>query len=150
MKTAEIERFWAKVERGEGNACWVWVGYLHDGWHGQVRVGGKARYAHRVSWEMANGPIPEGMVVRHRCDNPACVNPRHLELGTHADNVADRVARGRSAKGEANGRAKLSGEKVEAIRARIESGDAQTQIATDFGVSRRAVYKIKTGKTWSD
>src|ERR1700756_2891954 len=91
------DRFWAKVAKGPG--CWEWQGKRHYKGYGHFTVRGQGRRrtlkAHRVSWELANGPIPEGLHVLHSCDNPPCVNPDHLFLGTDMDNVHDRDAKGR-------------------------------------------------------
>ncbi len=99
-----VERFWIKVKRGGPDDCWPWQGTRSNG-YGQIAVthDGRGRrqrrlLAHRVAWELANGKkIPRGLLVRHRCDNPPCCNPQHLLLGTHGDNIADAVARGRLA-----------------------------------------------------
>ncbi len=88
------ERFWSKVVRGEG--CWIWAASVDD--HGYGRFGiGRLRIepAHRVAWMVANGPIPDGLSVLHRCDNPPCVRPDHLFLGTQRDNMRDMIAKGR-------------------------------------------------------
>lgn len=96
------ERFWEKVEQGPG--CWEWMaGRDSATGYGRIRIGragSKHQLAHRVSWELANGPIPDGLWVLHHCDNPPCVNPAHLYLGTTIDNNRDRDARGRTARGE--------------------------------------------------
>lgn len=116
--------------------------------HGHVEIyrDGKKRLVHRYVYEESFGEIPEGLVVRHKCDNPNCINLEHLELGTHADNVADRVERQRSAKGSQNGRAKLTDDDVKYIR--NDETHNITQLATMFNVDRKAIRNIKQNKTW--
>jgi len=94
MKTVE-ERFWAKVQRGEG--CWLWLGGKHKFGYGTFRAGKAVIGAHRYSWQLHSGqPIPEGSFVLHSCDNPPCVNPAHLRLGSPKDNMQDMSTRGRA------------------------------------------------------
>jgi hypothetical protein len=88
-----MERFWAKVEKQE-SGCWVWQGATRSG-YGAIKIDGKVKGTHRVSFEMANGPIPEGLLVCYSCDNPPCVNPDHLWLGTYEDNARDGWKKGR-------------------------------------------------------
>jgi hypothetical protein len=98
-KKTDAERFWEKVER-RPPFCWHWKASLARGGYGSFRFHGRAQQAHRVAWQLTHGAIPPGFDVLHRCDTPGCVNPGHLFLGTHADNMADKVAKGRQAKGE--------------------------------------------------
>ena len=103
--TTLTAKFWCRVKVEAEPACWPWLGYRNRNGYGHMRVGNNVRlYAHRVSWELHYGKIPDGMLVCHRCDNPPCVNPLHLFLGSHADNHADRNAKGRQARGERHGR----------------------------------------------
>jgi predicted DNA-binding protein (UPF0251 family) len=103
---AVAARFWAKVDRrGSFDGCWLWMGHCMPKGYGQVRVDGRVQLAHRYSWELCVGPIPSGRWVLHNCpggDNPGCVNPLHLWLGTAADNSADMVRKGRSTRGDRN------------------------------------------------
>jgi hypothetical protein len=90
------DRFWSKVDRSGGpDACWPWMAYRNRDGYGSFRVDDHTESAHRVAWVEENGPVPEGMDVLHHCDNPPCCNPRHLFLGTAADNARDSVAKGR-------------------------------------------------------
>jgi hypothetical protein len=154
-------RFWKNVEKGEG--CWLWKGLLSAG-YGQLRVGEKQIGAHRYSWELHNGPIPEGLFICHRCDNRRCVRPDHLFLGTCRDNLLDALAKGRIAIGERsvsytrpetrrrgsqNGLAKLTEEQVGEIRRRYAAGGVtQLSLAQQFGVDRTLISLIVRRKGW--
>lgn len=126
---------------------------FRSGGYGAVRFNGKTVRAHRLAYCMANGLQLQdiaGMEVRHKCDNPPCVNPAHLELGTHADNMRDMFSRSRraAAKGSAASKAKLNEKLVTDIRRRLREGEAQPSIAADVGVDRSQISRIATGKTW--
>jgi uncharacterized protein (DUF433 family) len=90
------ETFWSRVEKGGVDDCWPWAARRGPQGYGAFRIDGKDRRAHRVAYQLSRGPIPDGLLVRHTCDNPPCCNPNHLLLGTHADNVADRRERKRT------------------------------------------------------
>lgn len=103
------------------------------------------KYAHRVAWEETRGPIPAGMFVCHRCDNPACVRVEHLFLGTHADNMADQMAKGRQARGIQNPKAKLNETQVIEIRRSVAT---LADLAACFGITESVARKARSGKTW--
>lgn len=151
------ERFMSKVQVGTGDECWIWTGQLTDNGYGTVFVprqnGNRSRQqrAHRVSFTLFNGEIPPGMMVCHRCDNPPCVNPAHLFLGTAQDNANDCVSKGRTnaRKGENSVRSKLTEAQVIQIRHRFHNdGWNKSQLSREYGVSHRCIYKIIHNETW--
>ena len=113
--------------------------------YGQVHVKGKTAYAHRVAWELANGPLPVGAFILHSCDNRRCVNPDHLRIGTFQDNMDDMTARFRHAHGDRNGHAKLTVDEVRTIRV---MGGTQKEIADHFGIAQGLVSMIRTRRIW--
>lgn len=139
-------RFWVKVDIGNKDACWNWRAGTFDGRYGAFGpTPGKAVGAHRVSWELTNGPIPDGLVVCHKCDNRLCVNPDHLFLGTSKQNSQDMVAKARQNKGEDRYCAKLTTAQVSAIRL---DPRPQRAIAQDYGVSQTLVQYVKSRRNW--
>jgi hypothetical protein len=141
----DVARFWSHVSVGRHDACWPWNGATDENGYGVFKTDGK-QTAHRVAYTIASGAIPAGQVVRHSCDNPVCVNPKHLSTGTHADNVRDRVIRDRSARGERNGRARLIEQDVREIR---DSGESKTQLAAKYDVSEATILAILSGRSWA-
>ena len=128
--------------------CSVWSGRTRNG-YGRFFMEGKLHTAHRVSWQFHNGPIPDGLHVCHQCDNRSCVNPNHLFLGTNADNVADKVSKGRQwLSRENHNEAKLTEVDIPIIRQFLADGWTPLQCAEIWGVTRRAISYIKTGKNW--
>ncbi|MGY4614787.1 DNA-binding CsgD family transcriptional regulator [Bradyrhizobium sp. USDA 4472] len=129
------------------NGCWEWQARKDADGYGRIWVNSRVRSgaAHRVSYEVHCGAIPEGMHVLHRCDNRACINPDHLFLGTNFDNMADRNSKGRQRRGAGHGRAKLSEADVSAIRS---SGASGVEIAARFGMSESQVSRIRKGSNW--
>lgn len=148
-------RFWEKVDRRGPAECWEWTGARHGHGYGRIGLGLATQgtdVAHRVSWELHHGPIPDGMHVLHHCDNPPCVNPRHLFLGTHADNMRDALVKGRTSlvhhKGSKHGRAKLTEAIVRDCRRRVAAGETHTALAREFGVSVGAIQHAVARITW--
>lgn len=143
-----IDRFWVKVDRSGGeDACWVWIACLSDKGYGQFVWHGRQEIASRVSYEIAYGVRPGNLEVCHSCDNPPCVNPKHLWLGTRQDNIADSVQKGRTAAskrlGEKHPFCNISDETIAEIRRRYEAGESiQKELAADFGVSRGYICEI--------
>jgi endogenous inhibitor of DNA gyrase (YacG/DUF329 family) len=137
------ERFWEKVEKTE--SCWLWTGGLLKTGYGSVRVGGKALRAHRVAYELLVGKIPDGMLLRHSCDNPKCVNPSHLIPGTKRQNTEDALERGQHVCGEDHFRSKLDNRSVTTIRAALAAGVSGKFLAEQFRVSRSLISEIKNG-----
>jgi|TARA_R110000764_G_scaffold11470_2_gene34407 hypothetical protein len=141
-------RFLAKVAEPDGNGCHLWTASTDKDGYGQFQLAGRKVKAHRYAAGMLDFP-PE-IQTRHICHVPACVNPEHLTFGSHADNMADRGAAGRQAKGVSQGLAKLTEENVIEIRRRYaEGGVTQRKLADEFGVSRRSVYRVVLRKTWA-
>ena len=130
------------------NGCWLWSRPIHVRGYGRIWDGSKVVGAHRLSYELHSGPIPSGLFVCHRCDEPTCVNPEHLFLGTNADNAADCKAKGRTRKGIDHNQAKLTDDAVRSVREALAAGDRQRDIAKRFGVSQRCVSSIHRRVTW--
>lgn len=158
------DRFWAKVNKDGpihpilGTACWPWAGAMVSGGYGHIGMGGQGYVAHRVSWELANGAIPDELFVLHKCDNPPCVRPEHLFLGTPLDNMRDMIAKGRDryptgkanfrpAIGENNGLSKLTERDVIEIRA-IGRSRSQSDIAREYGVHQSLISLILSRRIW--
>lgn len=147
---ASMERFWSKVEKRGPRECWMWQG-AHVGQYGSFWYGAGPERAHRVAWELANGrAIPDGLIVMHACDNPLCVNPKHLVLGTRQANNYDRDQKGRqrTKRGSAHRLAKLTDADVLDIRARLAAGETQIALARAHGVAKSLVSRIARRVAW--
>ncbi len=139
--------FWARVEKTDG--CWRWNGTTNGDygtiWNPRMY---RTMFAHRLSWEMAFGAIPDGMWVLHRCDRPLCVRPEHLFLGDVTDNMRDMVAKGRGLVGELNGQSRLTSAIVLSARDRHRNGESINSLAREFSVSGQTMGKAVRGVTW--
>lgn len=165
-KQAKVEeRFWSKVDTS--GECWQWTAALTNG-YGRFGIGRKVVLAHRFAWELANGPIPDGLGVLHACDNPSCVRPAHLFVGTSKDNMQDCASKGRlgaqrypafyasfpsripvdrRARGERQHSAKLNASQVTEIRS-LANTLSRSRIAAKFGVTKQAINAVVSRTTW--
>lgn len=152
------ERFWAKVEKADGDACWIWHGARSSAsGYATFRYYGHNINGHRAAWLLTYGPIEgKDVDVLHRCNNGhrGCVRPDHLYLGSHRDNMQDKIAAGRSLRGHNNPRAKLTREQAIALkRAYRWIGPRKTnvdELARQYGISSTAAYALATGRTWKN
>lgn len=138
------DRFWSKVEVRGPDDCWNWTACKVRG-YGVLWHDGNNKRAPRLAYFLAHGEIPSDQVILHSCDNPACVNPAHLSLGTSPENTADRHRKGRDVRGERQHLAKLTDDVVRAIFQDTRSGP---EIAAAYGVNRSTVNRIRRGETW--
>ena len=147
----DLRRFWAKVEKRADSECWLWTGKGRVGWgYGALRVGQdkSATTAQRASWRIHRGGIAKGMCVLHICDVPLCVNPRHLRLGTRAENQADMLHKGRNVNGSKMRTAKLDEFKVLDIRRRYAAGEHPAHLAREYNIDLRGCWFVIQRKTW--
>lgn len=150
-----VQRFWSYVDRS--GECWNWTRCINRYGYGNYKFNGKTRTTHRIAYELVYGPIPDGLFVCHRCDNPACCNPDHLFLGTNQTNTADRHQKGRDAKGDRHGSrtipesiirgadhplAKLTPQQVRDIREAANMGETYPNLAKRYNTTTYAIYRV--------
>ena len=150
------QKFWEHVQKTDG--CWLWIGARNSEGYGYLRFNYAQLRAHRVSWELHFGPIPDGLFVLHHCDNPPCVNPSHLFLGTNGDNMLDAINKGYAiggsekgrCAGEKNSHAKLTKAQVKEIRVRLRNyrRGLVVQLAKEFGISKSTIMSIWKERSW--
>lgn len=165
MTPVRLTRFWSHVDKSGGpDACWTWTGSCDPRTgYGRIRIGGLAYVASRISWLIATGASAGPLYACHRCDNPPCVNPRHLFAGTTADNMKDKVSKGRQSRGpkhaaairpmrgETHPRAKLTSVQVAEIRERYASGGVtHRSLAAEYGLNHANIGEIIRGRHWKE
>lgn len=155
------ERIWVRIKKGRRHECWPCTGSYLPGGYGQINIktskGWRPKPLHRVVWEVIHGPIPKGLDVLHRCNNPPCCNafsPKHLYLGTDIDNAADRAlagtARGPQVWGENHWTTKVSDADVKAIRRKYATGEwTQRELAKEFGITQACVWRYVNCSNWT-
>lgn len=137
-----MERFWSKVDVGLEDECWEWKAFKHPQGYGLFKWNGVAEYAHQVAWALTVEPLPPKVCVLHKCNNPGCVNPKHLYIGTHTDNARDRRGAGRQP-------SKLSADEVREMRRLYESGEYSiSQLGRAYNISSSAADAAIKGRTW--
>lgn len=152
--------FWRHIIYADPNECWLWQGSISPKGYGRAHLQGREIPAHRLSWEIHHGLIPDNLWVLHKCDNPPCCNPRHLFLGTAKDNTQDMIAKGRRkgeyknntrrpyVEGELNHSAKVTEQIVYSLRQRFQQKEKIRDLANEFGVRYQLVWNIVHYKTW--
>lgn len=159
MNLKTVKRWLTDSVRVQESGCWEWLkstnkkGYGRVGQNCSVFLKYGERLAHRISWLVYNGPIPPDACVLHKCDNPKCINPKHLFLGTIGDNNRDMHAKGRAtlvrARGVEHHSHRFTEEDIKAIRTRLDNGDSHRSIARDYGVQHQSIGAIHRGQTWT-
>lgn len=171
LREERIASFWALTIPEPNTGCWLWLGTEGPRGYGRLSFCGRRQRANRCAWEITRGPIADGLFVCHRCDQPSCVNPDHLFLGTHQDNMSDMARKGRGrgcnpnprrgdahhararpevvARGERSGSAKVTSAMVLALRARRAQGQTFLRIATEMGLPMNLVRCAAIGRTWA-
>ena len=152
MSMTTIERFMAKVRKT--NSCWIWIGANTGNGYGHLRYKGKDWKAHRFSYKLAYGFIPNNKLVCHHCDVKPCIRPSHLFIGTHADNRQDAVNKGLFdnciVRGENHGRAKMTWKKVRELRHRYSDGETELSLSKRFDIAKGNVWFIRKHITWKE
>lgn len=148
-KLSLAERFWSKVDKADGDACWLWTRARFTRGYGKFApCSYELEGAHRMAWVLTHGPIPDGLWVLHKCDTRPCCRPDHLFLGTRQDNVDDMVAKGRNNGGFTPSSRKLLTDQVIEVRTRIARGESQRAVGRLFGLDHRNIGRIITRETY--
>lgn len=146
MDPSVVKRFESKFVKTTADECWPWNASLDSKGYGQIKVNGKPMRAHRLSYIIYRGEIPEGYCICHQCDIPECINPWHLFVGTQQENMTDKVSKGRQLPGEKHPNSKLTQLQVDEIRKKTMSSK---DMAIKYGVTISAIHKILSGTNWS-
>ena len=149
MASRSDSNFWIKVDKSGGEAaCWTWTGATNNG-YGHFRVGNRTRLAHRLSLARSGVIVPDNLDVCHHCDNPSCVNPSHLFVGTAKQNMMDASAKGRTTRGERSYRAKITESDAIRILSEPQSPIVIRELSRAYGLSEAAIRGIRSGRRWA-
>jgi hypothetical protein len=150
VSTTPAQRFARYADASAGpDCCWPWTGTRVEDGYGQVQLQNVKRPATHLALALDGRPRPDGAQALHSCDNPPCVNPRHLRWGTNAENLAERNAKGRQARGDRHGRSRLTNETARLARQLVATGATQTSVAARLGVRRGVITDLIRGRTWT-
>jgi hypothetical protein len=147
MTPEQVARFWAKVDKS--GECWLWTASCTPLGYGRCYTPGAGGYAHRASYLIHYGAIPAGLEVMHECDTPNCVRPDHLKVGTHQDNMDDKVRKGRQQRGERCSKAKLTTSQAQEIKQRLAKGERGSQLAREYNVTKQTICGIRHNRSWA-
>ena len=144
-----MQRFWDKVELSPEHTCWEWIAHIDKDGYGKAKINGRTLRAHRVSYELTYGKVPNGLLVCHKCDNRSCVNPKHLFLGTDKDNMRDKANKNRcNQKGEKNNASKYSDHIIKPIRDLYNTGlYSHKDLTKKIGISKSQIGRIVIGES---
>lgn len=145
ITTRETRRFWSYVDKRDGK-CWLWQGTIGTYGYGVIVIDGHSQRAHRVAWELTNGPIPDKHMVLHTCDVRMCVNPAHLYVGTGQDNANDAKTRGKRLFGLSRHQKAITAEQVAELRERAQRGEKAPDLAIAYGIARSTAINIIRGR----
>lgn len=144
-----VKRFWSKVCKEDTNECWMWIGCVNGSGYGSFKTSYKSNMAHRFSWELVNGKIPNGLEILHKCDNRLCVNPNHMDIGTSKDNMRDMINKGRSGVGDKNSMSKYTELDVLRIKKAYKKGiSTYESVGKLFGISWGHVRQLVLCTRW--
>ena len=148
LKSSAVDIFWSNIQKSIDTECWIYTKCISTTGYGRIQINRKFVFAHRFSYQLHFGDIPDGMFICHHCDNPPCCNPSHLFLGTSSDNSNDMAAKFRNDKGEEHWNNKLNQTQVLEIKSLLKNGESVSNIANTYNVHVNTIYDIRNNRIW--